>query len=131
MERSGLPPLLRLLHQHFLARDPQRFHSPQRQKLDDATRQLLSSIQDTHAGLRVIGQPVNITVNGKPAKNVELLGNSSIRENGEPIPERLRLLALRGKGNLIVYRIFIAPDVHIDALTPTFDQLTRTFILRE
>lgn len=99
--------------------------------LDDATRQLLSSIQDTNPGLRVIGQPTDTAVNGKPAKNVELPGNSSIRENGEPIPERLRLIAVRGKGNLILYMIFIAPDVDFDALTPSFDRITRTFALRE
>jgi beta-barrel assembly-enhancing protease len=99
--------------------------------LDDATRQLLSSIQDTNPGLRVIGQPTNTTVNGKPAKNVELLGNSSIRENGQPIPERLRLITIRGQGNLIVYMVFIAPNADFDALTPAFDRITRTFVLRE
>jgi hypothetical protein len=99
--------------------------------LDDATRQLLSSIQGTNPGLRVIGQPTNTTVNGQPATNVELLGNSSIRENGEPIPERLRLIAVRGKGNLIVYMIFIAPNADFDSLSPAFDRITRTFLLRD
>jgi len=99
--------------------------------LDDATRQLLSSVQDTNPNLRVIGQPANTTVNGKPARSVELLGNSSIRENGEPIPERLRLMTVRGKGNLVVYKIFIAPNVDFDALAPVFDRIENSFVLRE
>ena len=99
--------------------------------LDDATRQLLSSVQDTNPNLRVIGQPANSTVNGKPARSVELLGNSSIRENGEPIPERLRLMTVRGKGNLVVYMIFIAPNVDFDALAPVFDRIENSFVLRE
>ncbi len=99
--------------------------------LDEGTRQLLSSIQDTNPGLRSIGQPANTSVNGRPAKSLELQGNSSIQENGQPIPERIRLVALRGKGNLILYMVFIAPKVDFDALLPAFERITQSFVLRE
>lgn len=99
--------------------------------LDEATRQLLSSIQDTNPGLRPIGQPADISLHGRPAKSGELQGNSSVRENGQPIPERLRLVALQGKGNLILYMVFVAPKADFDTLLPTFDRIMRSFVLRE
>jgi hypothetical protein len=63
--------------------------------------QLVSSIQDTSPGLRATGNPVNISVGERAAKNMEMLGKSVIRVNGEPIAERIRLVALQGKGSLV------------------------------
>ena len=48
-------------------------------------------------------------------------GKSAIRENGEPLAERIRLVALQGKGNLVLYMVFVAPD---DDLTPCVLPLT-------
>jgi beta-barrel assembly-enhancing protease len=106
--------------------------TPRRSKdLDGATGELLSAMQDTNPGLKVIGRAANIALNGRPAKSVELLGTSPIRENGEAIPERLRLVALRGKGNLVLYMIFVAPNVDFDALDPAFKRMMRSFVLKE
>lgn len=99
-------------------------------ELDDAMRQLMSSIRDTNPGLRAAGNPVNITVGGKAAKSVEMLGNSAIRENDQPIPERIRLVALRGQGSVVLYMAFVAPDADFDKLRPTFDRIMRSFTAR-
>lgn len=99
-------------------------------QLDDAMRQLMSDIRDTNPGLRPTGNPVNITVGGRAAKSVEMLGKSAIRENGEPIAERIRLVALQGKGNLVLYMVFVAPDGDFDSLRPTFDRIMRSFTVR-
>jgi len=99
-------------------------------ELDDAMRQLMSSVRDTNPGLRAAGNPVNITVGGKAAKSVEMLGNSAIRENDQPIPERIRLVALRGRGNLVLYMAFVAPDADFDKLRPAFDRIMRSFTAR-
>jgi hypothetical protein len=99
-------------------------------ELDDAMRQLMSSVRDTNPGLRAAGNPVNITVGGKAAKSVEMLGNSAIRENGQPIAERIRLVALRGQGNVVLYMAFVAPDADFDKLRPTFDRIMRSFTAR-
>lgn len=106
--------------------------TPKRSRdLDGATGELLSSMQDTNPGLKVIGRAANISLNGQPAKSVELLGTSAIRENGEAIPERLRLVTLAGKGNLVLYMIFIAPNVDFDALDPAFERMMKSFALKE
>jgi hypothetical protein len=99
-------------------------------QLDDAMRQLMSDIRDTNPGLRPTGNPVNISVGGRAAKSVEMLGKSAIRENGEPIAERIRLVALQGKGNLVLYMVFVAPDGDFDSLRPTFDRIMRSFTAR-
>jgi hypothetical protein len=99
-------------------------------QLDEAMRQLVSIIRDTNPGLRPTGNPVNITVGGKAAKSVEMLGNSAIRVNGQPIAERLRLVALQGKGNLVLYMVFVAPNDDFDSLRPKFDRIMRSFTTR-
>jgi len=99
--------------------------------LDEAVGQVVAAIQDTNPGLRPIGHPANISVNGRPAKQVALLGNSPVQENGQPIPERVSLVAFRGKGNLVLYMIFIAPNDDFDKLLPVFDRMMQSFVLRE
>lgn len=99
-------------------------------ELGEATRQLINSIRDTNPALRQTGNPVNLTVGGRAAKSVEMLGNSAIREKGQAIPERIRLVAVRGKGSLILYLVFIAPNADFDGLRPTFDRILRSFTVR-
>jgi beta-barrel assembly-enhancing protease len=98
--------------------------------LDEATRQLISSIRDTDPGLRPTGNPVNISVGGRAAKSVELLGISAIRENNQPIAERIRLVVLQGRGGLVLYMVFVAPGVDFDAMRPTFDRIMRSLTAR-
>jgi beta-barrel assembly-enhancing protease len=97
--------------------------------LDEAMRQLIASIQETNPGLRQAGNPVNISVNAQPAKSVEMLGNSAIRENNQPIPERIRLVALRRRDGLVLYMVFVAPEADFDVLRPDFDRIMRSFVL--
>ena len=66
----------------------------------------------------------------KPGKTVEMLGASAIYEGNQPIPERLRLVALHGKGGVVLYLVFVAPDVDFDTLRPTFDRILRSFTVR-
>lgn len=99
-------------------------------ELDEAMRQLISSIRDTNPALSPSGHPVNISIGGKPAKSVEMLGNSAIREKNQAIPERIRLVALPGKGNVVLYMVFVAPDADFDRLRPTFDRMMRSFTAR-
>jgi hypothetical protein len=99
-------------------------------QMDEAMQQLIASIRETNPGLRQAGNPVNISVGGKPAKSVEMLGTSAIREKGQPLAERIRLVAQQGKGNVVLYMVFIAPDADFDGLRPTFDRIMRSFTQR-
>jgi hypothetical protein len=98
--------------------------------LNEATRQLIESIRDTNPGLRQASNPVNLTVSGRPAKSVEMLGASAIYEGNQPIPERIRLVALHGNGGVVLYLVFVAPDADFDALRPTFDRILRSLTVR-
>jgi beta-barrel assembly-enhancing protease len=98
--------------------------------LDEGMRQLVQSIQQTNDGLRPVGNPVNITVDRKPAKAVEMQGLSSVMENGKPLPERIRVVALKGKSGLLLYALMVAPEPDFDILRPTFDRILNTYRLR-
>jgi len=58
------------------------------------------------------------------------LGKSVIRVNGDPIAERIRLVALQGKGSLVLYMAFVPPDADFDSMPPTFDRIMRSFAAR-
>jgi hypothetical protein len=55
---------------------------------------------------------------------------TAIQENRRPIPERIRLVAVQGKGSLILYLVFIARSGDFDGLRPTFDRILRSFRVR-
>ena len=95
--------------------------------LDEAMRQLISATRDTNPKLRQSGNPVNLTVGGRAAKAVEMLGESEIRENDQPIPERIRLVGVQTKSGTVLYLLFVAPDADFDRLRPTFDRILRSF----
>jgi hypothetical protein len=99
--------------------------------LHDATHQLMSSMQDTNPSLRQAGNPVNISVNQRAAKSVEMLGQSAVREKGQPLAERIRLVTLQGKSGVTLYMVFVAPDPDFDGLRPVFDRIMRSFTIRE
>jgi hypothetical protein len=53
-----------------------------------------------------------------------------IQEESQPILERIRLVEVQGKGSLILYMVFISPNVDFDGMRPTFDWILRTFTVR-
>ena len=57
-------------------------------------------------------------------------GRSAIRVNGEPLAERIRLVALQGRGSLVLYLVFVAPDADFHSMRPTFDRIMRSFAAR-
>jgi hypothetical protein len=87
-------------------------------------------MQDTNPSLRQAGNPVNISINRRAAKSVEMLGESAVRENGKPLQERIRLVTLQRKGGVVLYMVFIAPDPDFNQLRPVFDRIMRSFVLR-
>jgi hypothetical protein len=95
--------------------------------LNEAMRQLISATRDTNPRLRQSGNPVNLTVGGRAAKAVEMLGESPIREDDQAIPERVRLVGVQTKSSTVLYLLFVAPDADFDTLRPTFDRILRSF----
>jgi hypothetical protein len=99
--------------------------------LSEGTRQLVASMQDTNPSLRQASNPVNISVNRLAARSLEIVAESAVRENGKPLQERIRLVTLQGKGGIVLYMVFVAPNPDFDALRPVFDRIMRSFVLRD
>jgi len=99
--------------------------------LSEGTRQLVVSMQDTNPSLRQASNPVNISVNRRPGRSLEMVGESAVRENGKPLQERIRLVTLKGKGGVVLYMVFVAPNPDFDALRPVFDRIMGSFVLRD
>jgi hypothetical protein len=57
-------------------------------------------------------------------------GASSVMENGKPLPERIRVVALKGKGGIMLYALMVAPEPDFDTLRPIFDRILNTYRLR-
>jgi beta-barrel assembly-enhancing protease len=99
--------------------------------LNEGTRQLVASMQDTNPSLRQASNPVTISVNRQAAKSLEMVGESAVRENGKPLLERIRLVSVQGKGGVVRYMVFVAPDPDFNQLRPIFDRIMRSFVLRD
>ena len=101
--------------------------TPQGQaSLDQATQELLQSMQQNQ-GVRPIGSPENIKVNGVPGKSVDLSGNSPINDqNGQPAKERDWLVTVqRGDGSLL-YLVFVSPERDFSKLRPTYESMLKS-----
>jgi beta-barrel assembly-enhancing protease len=100
--------------------------------LDDATQQLVASLQQQNPGLRVAGNPQSIRVNGMSGRSVDLIGQSPIAgPNGQPMQEHDWLVTLPGGGDSLIYLVFIAPEKDFSRLRPTFEQMLKTFRLNQ
>src|SRR5256885_480176 len=94
--------------------------------LDQATRDLLSSLRQSNPGLGVAGNPQDIQVNGMPGKSVYLTGTSPLQGQRE----RDWLVTLQRGDNSILYLVFIAPERDFGRLEPTFQQMLRSLRIK-
>jgi Zn-dependent protease with chaperone function len=101
-----------------------------RASLDTKVRQLVSSIQQTNAGLRMSGSSQPVTVNGVRGRSVELTGTSPVASNGKALTERDWLVAVPQADGSLLYIVFIAPDRDFSQLRPAFEQMLRTLRLQ-
>jgi peptidase M48-like protein len=99
---------------------------------DDATRQLISSLQQQNPGMRAAGEVQKIRVNGVLGRSVDLLGQSPLTgPDGQPQRERDWLVTLPYNGGGAVSLIFVAPENDFARLRPTFEQMLKTFRLNQ
>jgi Zn-dependent protease with chaperone function len=98
--------------------------------LDQATQNLVQSLEQSNPGLQASGTPQNIQVGGLQGKSVDLIGTSPIQQNGQPIPERDWLVTLpRPQGGLL-YLVFIAPQKDFNQLSPTYQKMLQSLQMR-
>jgi Peptidase family M48 len=100
--------------------------------LEQATQQLISSLQQQNPGLRQAGRLQKIRVNGILGRSVDLLGQSPVTaSNGQPLEEHDWLVTLPGSDGGALSLVFVAPEKDFSRLRPTFEQMLRSFHLTQ
>ncbi len=109
-----------------------QFQPQNANSLDDATQQLISSLQQQNQGMRVAGKPTTVRVNGITGRSVDLLSQSPIADpNGQPVQERDWLVAIPDNNGNLVSLVFIAPEREFSRLRPTYEQMLKSFHLNQ
>jgi hypothetical protein len=103
---------------------------PQTANLDDATQQLIASLQQQNPDLRPLGSVSRITVNGVQGRSVDLQGTSPVQARNGPQRERDWLVTVPLSTGQVLYLVFIAPDSDFSHLRPTYQQMLRSLQLR-
>lgn len=104
--------------------DPENNGSANANSLDNATHQLLAQLRQSNPDLRQIGNDQNVTVNGRNAKSVMMLGPSPLKtSNNQPERERDWLVVTQRPDGSVVYLVFIAPDQDFAQLQPAFNKM--------
>jgi len=96
--------------------------------LDQATQDLVQSLQQSNPGMQQSGGMKSINVNGTNGRSVTLLGNSPVQQNGKPLRERDWLVTVpdpQGRG--LFYLVFIAPDKDFGQLRGTYEHMLNSF----
>lgn len=99
--------------------------------LDQATQNLMQSLEQSNPRMKASGVPQNIQVSGVQGKSVFFVGKSPIQQNGQPLSERdwLVTLPLQQQGAML-YLVFIAPERDFNQLTPTYKKMLQSVQLR-
>jgi Zn-dependent protease with chaperone function len=91
--------------------------------LTQATQNLVRSLQQSNPNLKALSSPSKTTVNGMPARSVDLSGTSPVQRNGQAQPERDWLVAVPGPQSGLIYVVFVAPESDFNQLKPTFSHM--------
>jgi hypothetical protein len=98
--------------------------------LDQATQQVVESLQKENPGMRPSGKITRIDVGGQEARSVYLSGASPVHENGKALPERDWLVVLPRPQGGLSYLVFVAPERDFDQLSPTYRSMLDSLQLR-
>jgi hypothetical protein len=109
-----------------------REFEPESDSLDGAIHELENEIRQSNPNLRIIGHDEPINVNGVQGREVDMVGTSPIDDaNGKPMRERDWLVMLPWQQGRDIYMVFVAPEQDFDRLRPAFEQMVRSFQLRQ
>ena len=99
-------------------------------ELDAVLRELMADIEQANPDLQIANSPIAFTLHDRQARKLDWFGKSTVQENGQPLRERVRLVALMGGSNVILYLAFVAPDPDFEALWPTFERMLDSLQVR-
>jgi hypothetical protein len=98
--------------------------------LDQATQDLVQSLQQSNQDLQAAGSPRVIRVNGVEGRSVDLIGSSPVEQNGRPERERDWLVTLPQRQGGLLYLVFISPENDFSRLRPTFEKMLDSLQVR-
>jgi Zn-dependent protease with chaperone function len=93
---------------------------PNAGSLDQATIDLVQSLQQSNPGLRVLENAQNIDIKGLRGKSVNLMGRSPIQQDGKALLERDWLVTVARPQGGLLYLVFISPDRDFGRLRSTY-----------
>jgi len=96
---------------------------PNAGSLDQATADLVQTLQRSNPGLRLSGNPQSIDVNGLESRSVMLTGTSPLQESGNAPRERDWLVTVPRRQGGLLYLVFIAPEKDFTELRSTFERM--------
>jgi hypothetical protein len=98
--------------------------------LDAAFKELESDIRLSNPELKLFNSPQSTQINGRPARKLDWAGASAVRDNGQPMKERVTLVAMQGKSGLVIYAVCVSPEADLKAMSPIFDHIVSSLQLR-
>ncbi|MBV8207943.1 MAG: M48 family metalloprotease, partial [Acidobacteria bacterium] len=109
-----------------------REFEPESDSIDSAMHELEDQIRQANPNLRIIGHDEPITVNGLQGRSVDMTGTSPLDDtDGHPLRERDWLVMVPWQPGRDIYMVFVAPDRDFDRMRPAFEQMVRSFRLRQ
>ncbi len=95
----------------------------------EAARELATDIVKSNPGMKILGGPNPLRVNGVEAVSYDLVGNSPVRSRGgrETLRERNWLVTMAREDGSNVALIFTAPDRDYAEMKQTFQTMLRSF----
>ena len=103
---------------------------PNAQNLDQATQDVIRSLQQQNPGMQVSGSASRISVNGVEGRSVYLRGQSPVQRNGAAGAERDWLITVPSSQGTLIYVVFIAPESDFGRLQPTYQKMLRSLQVR-
>ena len=100
------------------------------QSLDQATQDLIQSLQQQNQGMQQSGSISRIQVNGTQGRSVYLTGSSPVTQNGRALAERDWLVTLPDSQGGLLYLVFISPDKDFNSLKNTYQKMLQSLQVR-
>ena len=100
------------------------------QSLDQATQDLIQSLQQQNQGMQQSGSISRIQVNGTQGRSVYLTGSSPVTQNGRPLAERDWLVTLPDSQGGLLYLVFISPEKDFNSLKSTYQKMLQSLQVR-
>jgi Zn-dependent protease with chaperone function len=100
------------------------------QSLDQATSDLVQSLQQSNPGMRATGNPARVPVNGLDARSVYLNSSSPLQRNGQPLQERDWLVTVARPQGGLLYLVFVAPEPDFNQLRSTYERMLDSLKMR-